>query len=70
MFGTLRQVTGRTDLSWVSFSASLNQLGDVIFRIEPRYDTPWGVSLLVVLVLVALSLWVLERRIRGVEVVT
>ena len=49
-------------MSWLSFSASLNQVGDVIFRAEPRYDTPWGVSLLALAVLVAISLWVLERR--------
>ena len=70
VFETLQGLTGRSDLSWLSFSASLNQLGDVIFRIEPRYETAWGVSLLVIAMLLALSLCVLERRIRAVEVVT
>ncbi len=70
VFEIVRGSTGRSDVSWLSFSASLNQVGDVIFRAEPRYDTPWGVSLLALAVLVAISLWVLERRIRGVEIVT
>ena len=35
-----------------------------------RYDTPWGVSLLMVVAVVALSAWILARRVRGVEVVT
>jgi hypothetical protein len=38
--------------------------------LKPRYATPWPVSLTVVLGLVALSISVLERRVRGVEVVT
>ncbi len=70
VFQTLRGVTGGTGLSWVSFGASLAQVGDVIFRVEPRYDTPWGVSLLAVAAIVALSAWVLARRVRGVEIVT
>ena len=37
--------------------------------LTPR-KTPWPVSLIVILGLVALSLSVLERRVRGVEVVT
>jgi len=42
----------------------------VIFRQTPRYQTPWQVSLIVTLALIALSISVLERRVRGVEVVT
>ena len=46
------------------------QIGDVIFRLPPRYDTPWPVSL-------AgdrradrrRRRLVLERRVRGVEVI-
>ncbi len=69
VFQTLRGVTGGTGLSWVSFGASLAQVGDVIFRVEPRYDTPWGVSLAAVTVIIAVSAWVLARRVRGVEIV-
>jgi hypothetical protein len=42
----------------------------VIFRQTPRYVTPWQVSLIVVLGFVIVSISVLERRVRGVEVVT
>jgi len=45
------------------------QVGSAIFRQTPQYETPWGISLLVVVTLVAVSIWILERRVRGVEVV-
>jgi ABC-2 type transport system permease protein len=69
IYATLRAISGSTRVSWVSFTASLNQVGDVIFRLTPRYDTPVIVSLIVLLALVAVSASVLERRVRGVEVV-
>ena len=70
VFGLLTAVTQSTSVSWVSLRASLAQLGDVAFRMTPRYDTPWPVSLGVVLVVMALACWVLARRVRAVEVVT
>lgn len=69
MFQALRFITGSSAISWVSVSASLTQVGDVIFRQTPRYDTPIAVSLLVLIGVVAVSVSVLERRVRGVEVV-
>jgi ABC-2 type transport system permease protein len=69
IFGTLTAISGSTRTSWVSFVASLNQVGDVIFRLPPRYETPVVVSSIVLLALVAVSVSVLERRVRGVEVV-
>lgn len=69
MFHTLRVITGSTAISWVSVPASLEQVGDVIFRQAPRYQTPVMVSALVLLGLVVVATSVLERRVRGVEVV-
>jgi ABC-2 type transport system permease protein len=62
-------MTRSSGASLVSPSASINQVGDVIFRLPPRYDTPWLLSLTVVAGMIAISLLVLERRVRGVEVV-
>jgi ABC-2 type transport system permease protein len=70
IFATLRGITGSTAMSWVSFPATLAQLGDLIFRVPLRYTTPAAVSFIVVLALVAVSMSVLERKVRGVEVVT
>lgn len=69
MYGVLRLVTRSTSLSWMSFSANLSQVGNVIFRQPLAYDTPWIVSLGVILACIIASALVLERRVRGVEVV-
>jgi len=70
MFGVLGIITGSTRASWVSITANLNQVTDVIFRQPARYETPVVVSVLVLLGLVVVSVSVLERRVRGVEVVS
>jgi ABC-2 type transport system permease protein len=71
IYGAMYAITGgNTSLSYLSLAANLNQVIDVIFRLTPRYSTPWQVSLIVVIGLIALSISVLERRVRGVEVVT
>jgi ABC-2 type transport system permease protein len=69
MFNALRFITGTTAISWVSVQASLDQVGDVIFRQVPRHQTPVAVSILVLVAVVVISASVLERRVRGVEVV-
>src|SRR5436190_15958829 len=70
IYGVMYAVTGRTAMSWISFSANLAEIGDVIFRQPVKYDTPWPVALFVIVGLVALSGLILERRVRGVEVVS
>jgi hypothetical protein len=71
IYGAMYAITGgNTSLSYLSLAANLNQVIDVIFRLTPRYSTPWQVSLIVVIGLIVLSISVLERRVRGVEVVT
>jgi ABC-2 type transport system permease protein len=69
MFGVLRFITGSTRVAWVSITGCLDQVTDVIFREAPRYDTPVVVAFLVLAGLIVLSMSVLERRVRGVEVV-
>jgi len=62
-------VTRSTSMSWISFTANLEQIGRVVFRSKPAYDTPWGISVVAIIVLIGVSILVLERRVRGVEVV-
>jgi ABC-2 type transport system permease protein len=69
IFGMLKYVVQAGGASIVSPTQSLAQLGDVIFRVPPRHDTPIVLSLAAVIFMLAGSLLILERRIRGVEVV-
>ncbi|HQX80779.1 MAG TPA: hypothetical protein PKW63_03430 [Vicinamibacterales bacterium] len=70
LFNTLRMITGSTRVAWISITANLQQVIDAMFRMPARYETPVLVSALVLLALVAVSVSVLERRVKGVEVVS
>ena len=69
LYGVMRAVTGSSTVSWISFGNNIAQIGDLIFRVPLRYQTPWPVSLLMIVGLIALSALILERRVRGVEIV-
>ena len=69
IYGVVYAVTRSTAMSWLSFSANLAQVGDVIFRLPPKYDTPWILSLVAIILVIVASGLVLERRVRGVEVI-
>jgi ABC-2 type transport system permease protein len=70
VFGVIYGITGSSKMAWLSIPANLDQLGYLIFRLRPPYTTPPVVSLLVVGALIGICVWVLERRVRGVEVVS
>ena len=70
LFQTLRGITGQSRFAWLSPTASLQQLGDVIFRIDPRYQMSPAIAALAVVILIAGSVLILMRRVRGVEIVT
>lgn len=70
LFNALRGITGRSTFAWLSPTAALEQLGDVIFRLTPRYQLSPVVAGITVLVLIVGSLVILMRRVRGVEIVT
>jgi ABC-2 type transport system permease protein len=69
MYGVLYAVTRDSRWAWVSLGADLDQVSAVIFRMSHPYETPWLLSLLIVVGVLAVSAFVLERRVRGVEVV-
>ena len=70
LYGVVFVVTRSSRFSWMSLLGNLENLGDLIFRLPPRYDTPaWG-TVVALAVIVCGAALVLERRVRGVEVVT
>jgi ABC-2 type transport system permease protein len=69
IYGVLYAVTRSSAFSWISFFGNLSQVASVIFRQPLKYDTPWPVSLFMIVALIAIAGVILERRVRGVEVV-
>jgi ABC-2 type transport system permease protein len=69
VFGMLKYIVRASGASLISPTQSLAQLGDVIFRVPPRHETPVVFSLGVIVLMIAAAILILERRIRGVEVV-
>jgi len=65
----LRRVTGEDGLAWLSVTDSLSQVGNAIFRLPLRFDSPVWLCLLSLLVVIAAAVAILERRVRGVEVI-
>ncbi len=69
MYEALRSITGSRAWAVISPSQMLDVIGDSVFRIQGIRPVPVAVAALVVIVLIGVSVWVLERRVRGIEVV-
>jgi ABC-type transport system involved in multi-copper enzyme maturation permease subunit len=69
VYGVLYAIGGSTRVAWVSIGGNIENLTDVMFRQPPRYETPVVLSAMVLVGLVVVSISVLERRVRGVEIV-
>jgi ABC-2 type transport system permease protein len=70
LFQALRGITGSSTWAWLSPTDTLAQIAAYIFRADPPYDLSPIVAVITVITLLAGSAWILERRVRGVEVVT
>jgi ABC-2 type transport system permease protein len=69
MYGALFSITGSRAWAVIAPSQLLIIIGDTIFRVPGERPVPAYVAAAVVIALIGASVWVLERRIRGVEVV-
>lgn len=69
LFQAIRGITGESSFAWISPTDTLQQIGKLIFRLPPSYDLPPLAAIVALLVLIGGSLWILERQVRGVEVV-
>lgn len=70
IYGILYAITRDTSLAWVSVTSDLARVGDAIFRMPLRSGVSLPAAVLVIVALVVGSGVILERRVRGVEVVT
>ena len=70
LFGVVVAVTRDSAFSWMAPSSNLMQIGDLIFRLPGRFHASGLMTTVALVATVALAVFVLERRVRGVEVVT
>ena len=70
MYQALRAITLSTAWAALSPRDTMNVIADGIFRIPGARAIPVWAAVLVVAVMIVASIGVLERRVRGVEVVT
>jgi ABC-2 type transport system permease protein len=70
MYNAVRAMTGTSALAWLSPQDCLEIIGNAIFRVRSTHPVPVPVAVLALVVIVIGSMVILERRVRGVEVVT
>lgn len=70
MYNALRAMTGSSAFAWLSPNDSLEIIANAIFRTPSGYGVPVPVAFASIIGIIVLSIVILERRVRGVEVVT
>jgi ABC-2 type transport system permease protein len=70
MYGIVLRITRDSSMAWMSMPLDLQQVGDLIFRLPPRFHMPTWAALLAIVLLIGGSALVLDRRVRGAEVVS
>jgi hypothetical protein len=66
----LARTTGSSVWALISPGATLDVLADAVFRLSPTRGTPVWAAAAVLAALVVAAVVVLERRVRGIEVVS
>jgi ABC-2 type transport system permease protein len=69
MYQVLRNITGSRAWAAISPGDMMDVVADAVFRIRSTPPVPVPAAILVIVLLIGASLWILERRIRAVEVV-
>lgn len=69
LFGIFHGIFRNPYFALLSIKNNLKQVGAVLFGQEPQYDIPWVLSLLILAAFCTFSAFVLNKKIRGVEVV-
>ena len=62
-------VTRKEAFHLLSIWANYDLLGSYLFDLSPPYSYPWYLALLICLGIMVSSLWVLQKRIRAVQIV-
>lgn len=69
LYGIVYGITRNSQLGWISVAADLNRIGDAIFSVPSRLQMSVPIACVAVAALIIVSAAILEKRVRGVEVV-
>src|SRR4029077_17866627 len=69
LYGIVYGITRDSRFAWISVAADLNRIGDAVFNIPTRFQMSVPIACIAVAVLIIVSAMILEKRVRGVEVV-
>ena len=70
MYQALRAITGSSAWAFISPNDTFGIIADAVFRTGGAPAMPVPAALLAIAVLTGASIWILERRVRAVEIVT
>jgi ABC-2 type transport system permease protein len=70
MYQVLRAITGSAEWAWISPEDTFDVLANALFRVPGSAGLPLPAAVLAVAVMAAGSVWILERRVRAVDIVT
>jgi len=70
LYNALRAITGTSAFAWLSPTDCLEIIANAVFRTPSGYRVPVWVAFASIVALMTASVLILERRVRGVEVVT
>ena len=65
----LSKITRKDSFLMLSIWANFDLLGQHLFGLNVDYSYPWYMALLICFGLISISLWVLQNRIRAVQVI-
>jgi ABC-2 type transport system permease protein len=69
LYGIVFAITRDSRMAWISMPIDLNRIGDAIFKTPTRLELSVPVAAIAVAALIIVSGLILEKRVRGVEVV-
>jgi ABC-2 type transport system permease protein len=69
LYGIVYAITRDSRLAWISPAVDLNRIGDAIFSVPTRLELSVPIACVAVVLLILASALILEKRVRGVEVV-
>jgi len=69
LYGILSGIFRTTRVAWISLGTNIRLMGDFLFGMTPREQSPTWLSALIILGLIVVSTWTIHRRVQAVEVV-